>query len=40
MGDIDVVEERVQVREVVPAFSTLEAVNCVLVLLEMCRAFE
>jgi hypothetical protein len=37
---IDVVEESVHLFEAVPASSTLEAVNCVLVLLEICRAFE
>jgi hypothetical protein len=40
MSRINVVEERIQVFEVIAAFSALEAVNCVLVLLEICMAFE
>jgi voltage-gated potassium channel Kch len=40
MSGFDVIEERLQVLEVIAAFSALEEVNCVLVMLEIWRAFE
>jgi hypothetical protein len=35
MSGFDVIEERLQVLEVIAAFSALEEVNCVLVMLEI-----